>query len=134
LTPPTPARWPSSTGRCSATSTGRADEPPPAAEPDPKGTDWLALRDPQGGPGLAFQQVDELQRSTWLADGVPQQLHLDTTGPPKADLDAQHERAMSLGATVLLDRSEDPEERSGSMPSPAGHPFLHLRVARLKRS
>jgi catechol 2,3-dioxygenase-like lactoylglutathione lyase family enzyme len=98
------------------------DEPPAPGEPDPRGADWLVLRTP-AGPGLAFQQVDEVPRSTWPEPGVPQMLHLDTTVADQAELDRQHGRALELGATVLLDRSDDPEEPLRVYADPAGHPF-----------
>jgi Glyoxalase-like domain len=54
---------------------------------------------------------------------VPQQLHLDTTVPTAADLAIQHERALALGARLLLDRSDDPGEPLYVYADPAGHPF-----------
>jgi hypothetical protein len=79
------------------------DEPPAPGEPDPRGADWLVLRAP-AGPGLAFQQVARLPRSTWPESGVPQMLHLDTTVADPAELD-------------------DPEEPLRVYADPAGHPF-----------
>ena len=99
------------------------DEPPPAGEPDPQGRDWLVLRNPAGGVQVAFQQVAALPRATWPEGQVPQQLHLDLTVPTTAELDAQHERALALGAELLEDRSEDPEEPLRVYADPAGHPF-----------
>ena len=100
------------------------DEPPPAGQPDPNGEDWLVLRDPAGGRGLAFQQVAELARSTWPDPAVPQQLHLDLTVPDVATLDAEHERVLGLGATLLSDdRRDDPEEPLRVYADPDGHPF-----------
>ena len=87
------------------------------------GQDWLVLRNPGGGPQLAFQQVDKLPPATWPEPGVPQQLHLDTVVPDTGELDAQHERALSLGATLLLDRRDDPDEPLRVYADPAGHPF-----------
>lgn len=98
------------------------DEPPPPGAPDPQGADWLVLRNPGGVP-LAFQQVASLPPSTWPDDGVPQQLHLDATVPDVAALDRQHERALALGARLLHDRSDDPEEPLRVYADPAGHPF-----------
>jgi hypothetical protein len=97
------------------------DEPPPAGQPDPRGGDWLVLRNPAGG--LAFQKVDELPKSTWPDNSLPQQLHLDTTVPSAEDLAVQHERALALGATMLFDRSADPDEPLYVYADPAGHPF-----------
>lgn len=54
---------------------------------------------------------------------MPQQLHLDTTVPTAADLDVAHERALALGARLLYDRSDDPEEPLRVYADPAGHPF-----------
>jgi hypothetical protein len=99
------------------------DEPPPAGEPDPQGEDWLALRDPAGGVQVAFQQVASLPEATWPEGPVPQQLHLDLTVPTTADLDLQHERALALGARLLEDDADDPEEPLRVYADPAGHPF-----------
>jgi catechol 2,3-dioxygenase-like lactoylglutathione lyase family enzyme len=99
------------------------DEPPAPGEPDLAGQDWLVLRDATGIPRLAFQQVATLAKATWPADSVPQQLHLDLTVPTAADLDVQHERALALGARLLLDRSDDAEEPLRVYADPAGHPF-----------
>jgi len=98
------------------------DEPSAPGEPDPQGADWLVLRNPGGVP-LAFQQVATLPPSTWPDDGVPQQLHLDTTVPDVAELDRQHARALALGARLLHDRSDDPDEPLRVYADPAGHPF-----------
>ena len=99
------------------------DEQPPAGEPDPNGTDWLVLRNPHGGRELAFQQVDSLPRSTWPSNDLPQQLHLDLTVPDAESLQRSHDRAVELGATVLLDRTDDEEEPLWVFGDPAGHPF-----------
>jgi catechol 2,3-dioxygenase-like lactoylglutathione lyase family enzyme len=100
------------------------DEPPTAGQPDPRGDDWLVLRDPAGGRGLAFQKVDELPRSTWPDPAVPQQLHFDLAVPDTATLDAEHERVLGLGATLLSDeRRDDPEEPLRVYADPDGHPF-----------
>jgi hypothetical protein len=99
------------------------DEPPPAGEPDPQGEDWLVLRDPAGGVQVAFQQVASLPKATWPEGPVPQQLHLDLTVPTTADLDLQHERALALGARLLEDDADNPEEPLRVYADPAGHPF-----------
>jgi catechol 2,3-dioxygenase-like lactoylglutathione lyase family enzyme len=98
-------------------------EPPAAGEPDPKGQDWLVLEDADGTTRVAFQQVAALPEATWPEGPVPQQLHLDLTVPSKAQLDAQHERALALGARLLRDRSDDPDEPLRVYADPAGHPF-----------
>lgn len=99
------------------------DEPPGPGEPDPAGEDWLVLRAPGDGVGLAFQAVAEQPRSTWPEQGVPQMLHLDTTVASTAELAQVHERALELGAQVLLDRTDDPDEPLYVYADPAGHPF-----------
>ncbi|MFI7600117.1 VOC family protein [Actinoplanes sp. NPDC049681] len=87
------------------------------------GQDWLVLRGRDGGPQLAFQRVDRLPAATWPEPGVPQQLHLDTVVADTRELDVQHERALALGAKLLLDRSTDPDEPLRVYADPAGHPF-----------
>jgi catechol 2,3-dioxygenase-like lactoylglutathione lyase family enzyme len=99
------------------------DEPPADGRPDPHGEDWLVLRAPGGGCQLAFQQVAELPEATWPDGPVPQQLHLDLSVPTSEALAVQHERAMSLGARLLRDLSQDPEEPIYIYADPAGHPF-----------
>jgi catechol 2,3-dioxygenase-like lactoylglutathione lyase family enzyme len=92
-------------------------------EPDPDGDDWLVLEDAAGATNIAFQQVAELPEPTWPEGPRPQMLHLDLTVPTVADLDAQHARALALGARLLLDRSGDPEEPLRVYADLAGHPF-----------
>jgi catechol 2,3-dioxygenase-like lactoylglutathione lyase family enzyme len=99
------------------------DEPPAAGEPDPAGQDWLVLQGSGGTRGLAFQQVAELPEATWPSGPTPQQLHLDLTVHTTQDLDAQHERALALGARLLLDRTDDPDEPLRVYADPDGHPF-----------
>lgn len=99
------------------------DEPPAPGEPDPTGQDWLVLNDTTGQARLAIQYVAELPRSTWPDPAVPQQLHLDLTVSSAQELSEQHKRALSLGATLLQDRSDDPEEALYVYADPAGHPF-----------
>ena len=99
------------------------DEPPAPGEPDTAGQDWLVLRDAAGNSRMAFQQVAALPEATWPEGPVPQQLHLDLTVPTTAELDVQHERALALGARLLHDRSDDPEEPLRVYADPAGHPF-----------
>jgi len=99
------------------------DEPPAAGDSDATGRDWLVLRDSNETNRLAFQQVAHLSKVTWPEGPIPQQLHLDLTVPTVQDLDTQHERALGLGAKLLHDRSDDPQEPLRVYADPAGHPF-----------
>lgn len=101
----------------------QGDEPPEAGRPDPRGSDWLVLRNDRGGPQLAFQQTDGVQPSTWPDATVPQMYHLDTVVDTREELFRQRERALQLGAVELLDRTEDSEEPLFVFGDPAGHPF-----------
>jgi glyoxalase superfamily protein len=87
----------------------------------PDGQDWLVLRG--GALQLAFQENPELRATTWPLADIPAQLHLDTTVASPADLDHQHERAVAMGAKLLHDRSDDPDEPLRVYADPAGHPF-----------
>ncbi len=104
-------------------------EPPPAGEDDVAGREWLNLNTPERRPCLAFQQVEQLARSTWPDSAVPQQLHLDLTVADVAELDAVHERVLALGGTLLEDRSTDPEEPLRAYADLDGHPFCVFVVA-----
>ncbi|CAN5215453.1 VOC family protein [soil metagenome] len=98
------------------------DEPPPEGAADPLGRDWLTLRR-NGEPALAFQQVAQLPRANWPEGPHPQMLHLDLTVPDTQELEVQHQRALALGATLLLDRSSDDDEPLYVYADPSGHPF-----------
>lgn len=99
----------------------RPGDEPPSDGPDD--ADWLVLLTPSGERALAFQQVDELRETTWPEPGVPQQMHLDMTVPSIEELEAQHERALALGARLAYDRSDDPQEPLRVYADPAGHRF-----------
>jgi hypothetical protein len=98
------------------------DEPPAAGDHDAKGQGWLLLVEPEGRGRLAFQQVGNLPPSTWPDDGVPQQVHLDFSVPTAQELQAQDERAWSLGARLLYDRFDDPNEPLYVYADLDGHP------------
>lgn len=91
---------------------GRADQPV-----------WLVLTDAGGVRKLAFQRQDQLVRTTWPEPDVPMQLHLDMTVPDRAELEVQRQRAEELGASLLLDRTDDEEEPLYVFADPSGHPF-----------
>lgn len=96
------------------------DEPP--ADPATDDADWLVLLDDRGR-RLAFQQTPDARASTWPSDQVPMQLHLDCTVTSIDELERHRRRAEQLGATLLLDRSDDADEPLYVMADPAGHPF-----------
>ena len=99
------------------------DEVPAAGSADARGQDWLVLRNPDGGWQLAFQQVSELPEPTWPDGPHPQMAHLDLSVPTVDSLNAEHSRALQLGARLLRDRSDDPQEPLRVYADPAGHPF-----------
>ena len=100
------------------------DEPPADGAPDD--ADWLVLVDSAGVRKLAFQQVDRLPRTTWPEHDVPMQLHVDFTVSSPAELERQRERAEALGAEILLDRTDEPDEPLYVFADLAGHPFCIL--------
>ncbi len=97
------------------------DEPPADGGKDE--ADWLVLVDPNGVRKLAFQQVERLERTTWPTHDVPMQMHLDFTVSGLEELQRQLERAESLGAQLLLDRTDDSNEPLYVFADPSGHPF-----------
>jgi catechol 2,3-dioxygenase-like lactoylglutathione lyase family enzyme len=100
------------------------DEPPTDGSLDDE--DWLVLVDGEGRRVLAFQQVAELARPTWPSDEVPKQMHHDFRVPTVEALQRSRERAVELGATLLLDRTEESGEPLYVLADPAGHPFCIL--------
>ncbi|WP_374947098.1 VOC family protein [Agreia sp.] len=99
------------------------DEAPAPGESDPAGADWLVLLGADGRRLLAFQQVARLEQATWPEGPRPQQLHLDFSVGTLDELRTHNTRALSLGATLLDDRIDDPNEALVVLADPAGHPF-----------
>ena len=99
----------------------KGDEPPADGADDD--ADWLVLVDSDDTRKLAFQQVERLERTTWPAHDVPMQMHLDLTVSNSEDLERHRTRAESLGAQLLLDRRDDPDEPLYVLADPSGHPF-----------
>ena len=97
------------------------DEPPTDGSADD--ADWLVLIDSAGDRKLAFQQVERLERTTWPAHDVPMQLHVDYTVSTREELERHRRRAEALGATVLLDRTDEEGEPLYVLADPSGHPF-----------
>jgi hypothetical protein len=51
------------------------------------------------------------------------QLHVDFTVTGRDELERQRQRAEALGAELLLDRSDDPDEPLYVFADLSGHPF-----------
>ena len=88
--------------------------------------DWLVLLDAEGNRVFAIQQVPTLARPTWPTQDVPKQMHHDFRVPSIEELERQRRRAEGLGATLLYDRTDDPDEALYVLADPAGHPFCIL--------
>lgn len=100
----------------------RPDSQPPT-DGSPDDEDWLVLLNEDGSRCLAFQEVSELTPTTWPDNDVPMQLHLDFTVTSRDELERHRAHAEALGAHLVLDRSEDEDERLYVLADPAGHPF-----------
>ena len=98
-------------------------EPPPSGEDDRAGREWLNLCRQDGSRVLAIEQVESLTPTTWPDATVPQQLHLDLTVSSVEELDACHDRVLSLGGVLRDDRRDDPEEPLRVYADPDGHTF-----------
>lgn len=99
----------------------RPGDEPPTEGPDD--ADWLVLTAADGTRALAFQEVESLTRTTWPSHEVPMQLHLDLTVPDVAALEEARAEAQALGASLLLDRTDDEQEPLYVFADPSGHPF-----------
>jgi len=97
------------------------DEPPTDGSADD--ADWLVLVEPGGRRVLAVQLVEQLEPTTWPEHDVPMQLHMDFTVDDVAEVERHRARAEALGARLLLDRTDDPDEPLYVLADPAGHPF-----------
>lgn len=88
--------------------------------------DWLVLLDDAGNRVFAIQQVPVLARPTWPTHDVPKQMHHDFRVGSVEELESHRRRAEQLGATVLYDRTDDPDEALYVLADPEGHPFCIL--------
>jgi catechol 2,3-dioxygenase-like lactoylglutathione lyase family enzyme len=81
--------------------------------------DWVTLRSPEGGPGLAFQTEAAYVVPTWPAGPGDQQMmvHLDIKVD---DLEAAGAHAVSAGAVLA---EYQPQDDVRVYLDPAGHPF-----------
>lgn len=85
------------------------------------GDHWVALGNPGTGPDICFQRIPGYRAPTWPVGERPQMLHLDFD---VADIDAEHDRVLSLGATLL----DDEPETFRVYADPVGHPFCLVRA------
>lgn len=81
--------------------------------------EWVVIKPPDGGSGLAFQLESQHVPPVWPAgaDDQQMQLHLDIGVP---DLEAAVARAVDLGARQA---EHQPQDDVRVMLDPAGHPF-----------
>jgi catechol 2,3-dioxygenase-like lactoylglutathione lyase family enzyme len=81
--------------------------------------DWVLLRPPDGGVGLAFQTETSYVRPTWPASPTDQQMmmHLEVRVD---DLESAGAHAATAGATLA---EYQPREDVRVYLDPAGHPF-----------
>ncbi len=100
------------------------DDPPSEARRDE--ADWLVLLDAGGNRVLTIQRKRDTVPPTWPAEDVPMQMHMDFEVPTVASLELHRERAETLGARLLHDRSRDSDEPLYVFADPAGHPFCLL--------
>jgi catechol 2,3-dioxygenase-like lactoylglutathione lyase family enzyme len=100
------------------------DEPPPDGSHDD--ADWLVLLDEDGNRVLTIQEKKDTTSPTWPAETVPMQMHMDFKVATAEDLERHRERAETLGARLLHDRSRDEGEPLYVLADPAGHPFCLL--------
>jgi catechol 2,3-dioxygenase-like lactoylglutathione lyase family enzyme len=102
------------------------DEPPAEGSDEPDDSDWLVLVDSEGRRKLAFQEVERLEPTTWPEHDVPMQMHLDFSVSSADELARQRDRALALGARLVLDRTDDEDEALYVLADPSGHPFCLL--------
>ena len=81
--------------------------------------DWVVVRPPDDGPGLAFQTEEHHARPSWPTESGEQQMqmHLDFH---VSDMSAAAARAEELGATLA---AYQPQDDVRVLIDPAGHPF-----------
>ncbi|MFT3871809.1 MAG: VOC family protein [Nocardioides sp.] len=100
------------------------DEPPTDGGLDD--ADWLVLLNDNGDRVVTVQEKKETVRPTWPSEQVPIQMHMDFKVSSPEELERHRERAETLGARLLYDRSEDEGEPLYVLADLAGHPFCLL--------
>lgn len=100
------------------------EEPPADGVPDD--ADWLVLLNDAEERVVTVQEKKNTTPPTWPSERVPMQAHMDFKVPTVQELERHRARALELGATPLLDRSDDLGEPLHVLADPAGHPFCLL--------
>ena len=90
-----------------------------------RGRDWLVLLGctRRGASHLAFQQVDELHRPPGRPRAHPSSCTSTSLCPTRRPWRPSTAVPSGLGARLLLDGSDDPEEPIYVYADPDGHPF-----------
>lgn len=84
--------------------------------PAPAGdAEYVAIDPPGGGTAINFQRAPGFVAPDWPDPAVQQQMHFDLAVD---DLEAAHERAITLGARLL-----DTQAKFRVYADPVGHPF-----------
>lgn len=86
----------------------RDGEAPPT-DGSPDDVDWLVLLNDSGDRVLTVQQKKDTVPPTWPSEQVPMQMHMDFKVPTIDQLEQHRERAETLGARLLYDRSSTRE-------------------------
>ncbi len=97
------------------------DEPPTDGSPDE--ASWIVLLDGDGHRVLTIQQKVDTVPPTWPSEAVPLQMHMDFAVSTLEELERHRERAESLGARLLYDRTHVEDAPLYVLADPAGHPF-----------
>ncbi|NEE14114.1 VOC family protein [Streptomyces sp. SID7499] len=86
---------------------------------DEDGPDWVHIRPPGGGTGLAFQTEPDYRPPVWPSepDRPRMMMHLDIEVD---DLERETARAVALGARLA---GHQPQDDVRVLLDPAGHPF-----------
>jgi predicted enzyme related to lactoylglutathione lyase len=97
------------------------DRPPTDESPDE--ASWIVLLDDDGNRVMTIQKKVDTVPPTWPSEAVPMQMHMDFAVSTSEELEWHRERAESLGARVLSDRTHVKDAPLYVLSDPAGHPF-----------
>jgi predicted enzyme related to lactoylglutathione lyase len=100
------------------------DKPPTDGTPDD--AEWIVLLDDKGHRVVTIQKKVDTVPPTWPSEAVPMQMHMDFEVSTIEDLERHRERAETLGARLLYDRTDVVEAPLYVLADPAGHPFCLL--------